>query len=239
MRLAGPVPESFNIRHGASKLVVPPIVDSASNNRWTFTGAAAINRLGIIMEQTPTTNLLAILICVVFVPLATAQDPTIVSFEKNGELVWTNGHSNAFYTVEWAASLTGIWRTSWWNLRYMPATGSVMKVKVPMFYRLRMLAVDSPLEAKTAVAESEVRDLQYAVEEYGRVVGRYPSTEEGLAALRISRGPGQIPDGAQLDPWQRPYWYRSPGAEGRPFDIWSVGQDGQDGTGDDVTSWKL
>jgi general secretion pathway protein G len=42
------------------------------------------------------------------------------------------------------------------------------------------------------------------------------------------------------DPWGNDYQYRAPGQNG-PFDIWSLGADGQeggDGESQDITSWE-
>jgi general secretion pathway protein G len=79
-------------------------------------------------------------------------------------------------------------------------------------------------------------------------VGDFPSTAQGLEALRVAPSDLANPDdwaGPYLnkdvppDPWKQPYQYEYPGKydESMP-DIWSLGQDGQNGTEDDVTSWK-
>ena len=39
------------------------------------------------------------------------------------------------------------------------------------------------------------------------------------------------------DAWNREFQYSVPGGEGREFDIWSVGPDGQSGTEDDIGTW--
>jgi general secretion pathway protein G len=72
--------------------------------------------------------------------------------------------------------------------------------------------------------------------------GRFPTTEEGLAAL--AQNPGNLPNwktGGYLsdnkvpvDPWQHPYIYRAPGSNGNEFDLFSSGPDGQEGTADDI-----
>ncbi len=41
------------------------------------------------------------------------------------------------------------------------------------------------------------------------------------------------------DPWGKPYFYRSPGEDGREYDIISSGPDKQEGTADDIVSWEL
>ena len=71
------------------------------------------------------------------------------------------------------------------------------------------------------------------------------AAQEGLGAL--NQRPGSIDrwDGPYLktqipqDPWNRPFFYRSPGEGGRPYDLYSLGADGQpggDGPNRDVTS---
>ena len=68
---------------------------------------------------------------------------------------------------------------------------------------------------------------------------RFPTTEEGLMALRVKpdtcpnwHGPYLETD--PIDSWGRPYRYRCPGTGGKDFDLWSVGMDGIDGTKDDL-----
>ena len=79
-------------------------------------------------------------------------------------------------------------------------------------------------------------------------MGGYPSTEEGLAALKTAppgktdrwRGPYldesiKIPI---LDPWNEPYQYRYPGVHNKDgYDLWSKGPDKTDGTDDDIGNW--
>jgi general secretion pathway protein G len=67
---------------------------------------------------------------------------------------------------------------------------------------------------------------------------RYPTTTEGLQAL--AENPGNLPNWKGYvelvpnDPWGTPYIYRSPGTNGRAFDLISAGPDRQAGTADDV-----
>jgi len=76
-------------------------------------------------------------------------------------------------------------------------------------------------------------------------VGRYPTSQEGLAALRQRPFGADRWDGPYLkkdvpgDPWGRPYYYRSPGEGGHPYDLLSYGTDGApggDGDNCDITS---
>ena len=92
-----------------------------------------------------------------------------------------------------------------------------------------------------------VKTLKNAVERYTLDVGQPPTTEQGLQALiamppdlpnpNVWGGPYICPDASLLDPWGNEYRYASPGRDGRPFDVWSAGRDGIDGTDDDIGSW--
>lgn len=98
-------------------------------------------------------------------------------------------------------------------------------------------------EVKTAKAQ--IVGFEKAMQQYRLDGGRFPSTEQGLAAL-ISKptnatkwdGP-YLEKALPLDPWGRAYVYVMPGVHG-DFDISSLGRDGQlggDGLDADVTSW--
>jgi general secretion pathway protein G len=79
----------------------------------------------------------------------------------------------------------------------------------------------------------------------------YPSTDQGLEALRTMPTTGDVPRNwkgpylsrvVPLDPWGRPYLYVAPGrANPTSFDIYTLGRDGKSGgVGEDadVTSWN-
>lgn len=98
-------------------------------------------------------------------------------------------------------------------------------------------------EAKAAKAQLDA--LEKALDQYRLDVGRYPSTEAGLAALvtkpaNETRWAGPyLKKAVPLDPWSRPYVYKSPGEHGE-YDLLSLGKDGRPGgAGDDadITSW--
>jgi general secretion pathway protein G len=104
--------------------------------------------------------------------------------------------------------------------------------------------------AKDASARSQIEMLGAALDGYRLDNGRYPTTDQGLAALwerpnsgdvRNWRGP-YLRKAVPLDPWGRAYNFRSPGERSRTgYDLWSFGADGRDGgEGDDadVTSWQ-
>ena len=100
-------------------------------------------------------------------------------------------------------------------------------------------------DAKRRIAKGEIGSITTALKLYYLHNDRFPSTDEGLDAL-ISQVPsaknwhGPHLDGDDYeDPWRRSYRYRHPGTQSsKDFDIWSVGEDGQEGTADDVSNWK-
>lgn len=89
--------------------------------------------------------------------------------------------------------------------------------------------------SRTKAARIQIQSLSTVVEAFATDVGRYPTTDEGLdalvkrpAALSQWHGPYINADTVPLDPWDRPYFYRSPGKK-KSFDIYSLGQDGKEG----------
>jgi general secretion pathway protein G len=100
-------------------------------------------------------------------------------------------------------------------------------------------------KSETKVAKAQIDALEKALDQYRLDTGRYPTTEQGLAALNQKPGSEARWAGPYLrkevpnDPWGRPYTYRAPGEHG-DFDLFSYGKDGQPGgvaEAADVTSW--
>jgi general secretion pathway protein G len=101
-------------------------------------------------------------------------------------------------------------------------------------------------KATAKATKAQIELLGTALDTFRLDVGRYPSTQEGLAALNQKPGGLDRWDGPYLkkevppDPWGKPYIYKSPGDHG-PYDIISYGADGLPGGTDnnkDVTSWE-
>ena len=105
-------------------------------------------------------------------------------------------------------------------------------------------------DAKVSAARAQVEVFGLALDAYRLDTDYYPSTAQGLEALRRQpagapaarnwRGP-YLKKAVPLDPYGRPYVYRSPG-ESNPetYDLMSLGRDGvPGGTGEDadITSW--
>jgi general secretion pathway protein G len=101
-------------------------------------------------------------------------------------------------------------------------------------------------KAKLRTTKAQIELFGTALDTFRLDVGRYPTTDEGLQALRQKPGGLERWDGPYLrkdlplDPWSKPYAYRSPGDHG-PYDIVSYGADGTpggDGDNRDITSWE-
>jgi general secretion pathway protein G len=94
-------------------------------------------------------------------------------------------------------------------------------------------------KSEQGLARAQVEAFAKALDAYRLDVGAYPSTEEGLKALIERTGNAKwngpyLQKAVPLDPWGRPYIYRSPGSKG-DFDLGSLGRDGQPGgTGDNA-----
>src|SRR5262245_1274628 len=101
-------------------------------------------------------------------------------------------------------------------------------------------------KAKLKAARAQIELLGTALDTFRLDVGRYPTSQEGLEALRRQPGGVERWDGPYLkkevpmDPWGKPYVYRSPGDHGA-YDLLSYGADGApggEGDNHDVTSWE-
>src|SRR5688572_12691729 len=90
-----------------------------------------------------------------------------------------------------------------------------------------------------------VRAMRTPLGAFQQHVGRFPTTEEGLASLfrcpageeQKWRGPYIDPHVIPVDPWGRPVQYRHPGVKSSlGFDVWSFGPDGIR-SDDDIGNW--
>ena len=105
-------------------------------------------------------------------------------------------------------------------------------------------------DAKESAAKSQIEIFALALDAYRLDNDQYPSSDQGLAALRMSPTTGDLPRNwrgpylrktVPLDPWGRPYLYVAPGkVNPGTYDLYSLGRDGKpggDGEDADVTSW--
>lgn len=100
-------------------------------------------------------------------------------------------------------------------------------------------------KSKQKAAKAQIGLFETALDTYRLDVGKYPTTEQGLEALRrkpdgVENWDGPyLPKEIPLDPWGHPYIYRCPGEHG-DYDIISYGADGRPGgSGEDadIVNW--
>ncbi|MDZ7841298.1 MAG: type II secretion system major pseudopilin GspG [Gammaproteobacteria bacterium] len=103
-------------------------------------------------------------------------------------------------------------------------------------------------QAQVEKAKADIQALSSALKLYKLDNYNFPSTQQGLEALR--REPGGDPpannwkqggyiERLPADPWGNEYQYLSPGQHGE-FDLWSWGSDGKPGGDDaaaDIGNW--
>ena len=100
-------------------------------------------------------------------------------------------------------------------------------------------------QARRARAAADVQgNIPLALDLFELDTGKYPTSEEGLNALRVQPPGAQNWKGPYLkqgpvDPWNRPYRYVYPGAKNpQDYDLFSLGPDGAEGTSDDIGNWE-
>jgi general secretion pathway protein G len=101
--------------------------------------------------------------------------------------------------------------------------------------------------ARITAARVQINNFRAALGQYKLDTGVFPTTEQGLAALRSRpenvnqwQGP-YLGQEVPVDPWGRGYIYKFPGDHGDEPDLISYGADGQaggEGINADVVSWK-
>ena len=105
-------------------------------------------------------------------------------------------------------------------------------------------------DSRINAARSQIDIFTLALESYYVDAGFYPTTEQGLVALREEPTSPPVPQRwrgpylrrvVPVDPWGREYIYRSPGVhDPRSYDLYTLGRDGHPGGTDedaDITSW--
>ena len=110
--------------------------------------------------------------------------------------------------------------------------------------------LERPDEARAIAAKSDIATILQALKLYRLDNQRYPTGEQGLAALIAKPEQPPIPPnwkpGGYLekvpkDPWGRPFVYVNPGVKGE-IEVFSFGADGQQGgvgIDADIGSWDL
>jgi general secretion pathway protein G len=85
-------------------------------------------------------------------------------------------------------------------------------------------------KSETQVARAQIESLEKALDHYRLDHRRYPTNEEGLAAIAP-----YLKKAVPNDPWGRAYVYRVPGQKGGEYEVFSYGRDGKaGGSGEDA-----
>ncbi len=102
-------------------------------------------------------------------------------------------------------------------------------------------------QARVAAATTDINsNIAVALDLYEMDNGFYPATEQGLEALREKSASSPVPQNWRgpyikkkpIDPWGNPYIYISPGMHNEDYDLYSLGPDGVESGGDDITNWE-
>lgn len=100
-------------------------------------------------------------------------------------------------------------------------------------------------KSEVTTAQAQIGALEKALDQYRIDTGRYPGTEQGLAALNTKPadearwGGPYLKKAVPNDPWGNPYQYRMPG-ERSEVDVFSLGRDGRPGGTEadaDIGNW--
>ncbi len=110
--------------------------------------------------------------------------------------------------------------------------------------------LERPDEARVIAAKSDIAAIISALKLYRLDNQRYPTGEQGLAALTARPTQPPVPpnwkpngylERVPKDPWGHAYQYLNPGLRGE-IDVYSLGADGQpggSGIDTDIGSWDL
>lgn len=106
-------------------------------------------------------------------------------------------------------------------------------------------------DAQDKLAKIDMQTIERALKQFRFEYGRYPTDDEGLDALWNKE---KLTDEEEAKKWKKlleepmptdrfgnQWGYRQQSEHGEEdkYDIWSYGRDKQEGTADDIISWKL
>ena len=96
------------------------------------------------------------------------------------------------------------------------------------------------------VTGSKIKGIEAGIAAHHFIKRRYPTQEEGIESLY--KGKRRLPlvfskqnaEDPTLDAWGRKFQYLVPGKHNTgSYDLWSLGEDGANGTDDDITNWQV
>ncbi len=106
-------------------------------------------------------------------------------------------------------------------------------------------------KANTDLAGIDMKTIQRALQLFYTNHNRWPTDAEGIRVLwdksalenpetDDAKWTRLLDEPSENDPWGSPWQYRAQSEHGdaTKYDLWSIGPDKQDGTEDDITSWK-
>lgn len=109
---------------------------------------------------------------------------------------------------------------------------------------LRPSFAGDPHSASVDLTRANLGRLTTLLERYHQHVGAYPTSLGDLYRLppgmtqQFWGGPYVDAPDRFKDAWGREFQYKSPGTHNsQQYDLWSIGRDGQDATGDDIRNW--
>lgn len=124
----------------------------------------------------------------------------------------------------------------------------VMVILVLLAGVATVVVINKIEDGKRAKAIADITAFEQALDAYKVDCGDYPTTDQGLAALREKPSDATTWSGPYLrkaltpDPWGNPYNYESPGTHNTDsVDIWSYGKDGKEGgegNDADLKNWQ-
>ena len=105
-------------------------------------------------------------------------------------------------------------------------------------------------EARVAKAKQDIQSLETALTMFRLDNSKYPTSEQGLAALATQPNdpsikhwkPGGYLQRVSKDPWGNDYQYVYPGTHGKEYDLYSMGADGApggEGLNADIGNWNI
>ena len=103
-------------------------------------------------------------------------------------------------------------------------------------------------QAKIVIIQADINsNIGMALKLYELDNGNFPTTEQGLKALFAKPSTNPLPtnwngpylEKSPVDPWKNSYQYKHPGVHNPSgYDLYSLGKDSTEGTGDDIGNWE-